>query len=291
MMAQSGAGRFAPSPTGSLHLGSLLTAVASWLDAKARACSWTLRFDDLDTPRTVPGAEDAIRRTLEAHGLLWDGPVIRQSARLERYAASLERLQALDLTYYCTCSRLTLAGHPIYPGTCRTRSLHDERSSVRFRSGGGTLSFFDLFQGLQLANLATETGDFVIRRRDGVFAYALATAVDDGSTDITRVVRGRDLLAQTASQIALIDALGLTRPDYAHLPLVINGRGQKLSKQTHARALNNVEAVSNLRWVLAALNQPAAETPAGTAEELLSIATLSWDPGLIPRADVHAAPL
>lgn len=288
-MPYPGAGRFAPSPTGALHRGSLLTAVASWLDARAAGLAWQLRFDDLDSARNVPGAEASICRALEAHALFWDGAIVRQSLRTEQYAHSLATLAELGLTYCCTCSRLALAGATVYPGTCRARGLADIEAAIRFRCPNDMITFEDQCRGPQRINVAAENGDFVVRRRDGVFAYALATAVDDGAAEITRVVRGRDLLQLTGIQLALMDALGLNRPSYAHLPLVVNSTAQKLSKQTHAQPLGDNEALSNLRWTLRALGQPTAETPVRTPEELLFIAVSLWNPDLIPGSDITLA--
>jgi glutamyl-Q tRNA(Asp) synthetase len=288
-MPYPGAGRFAPSPTGALHRGSLLTAVASWLDAKSQGLAWLLRFDDLDSARNLPGAEAAICRALEAHALFWDGTFVRQSLRTERYAVALAQLSALGLTYCCTCSRLTLAGTTIYPGTCRSLGLPDEQSAIRFRCHPGMITFEDDYRGRQQIDVAAETGDFVIRRRDRIFSYALATAVDDGDPEITRVVRGRDLLHLTGVQLALIDALGCERPSYAHLPLVVNSTGQKLSKQTRAQPLDDAQALANLRWTLNALGQPSSETPVRTPSELLSTAVSTWNPSLIPGTDITLA--
>lgn len=288
-MPYPGAGRFAPSPTGALHRGSLLTAVASWLDAKAQGLAWQLRFDDLDSARNVPGAEASICRALEAHALFWDGAIVRQSQRTEQYALSLAQLSELGLTYCCTCSRLMLAGTTIYPGTCRTLGLADDQSAIRFRCHPGMITFEDDYRGRQQIDIAAETGDFVIRRRDGIFSYALATAVDDGDPEITRVVRGRDLLPLTGVQLALMDALGRKRPSYAHLPLVVNSTEQKLSKQTHAQPLDDAQALANLRWTLQALGQSSSGTPVRSPEELLSAAVSMWNPALLPGTDITLA--
>jgi glutamyl-Q tRNA(Asp) synthetase len=288
-MRGPGAGRFAPSPTGALHRGSLLTAVASWLDAKAHGLAWQLRFDDLDYARNVPGADASICRSLEAHALFWDGAVVRQTLRTEDYAEALAKLSKLGLTYCCTCSRLTLAGQAIYPGTCRALGLTDHHAAIRFRCRHELVSFTDAYRGPQEINVAAETGDFVVRRRDGIVSYALATAVDDGAADITRVIRGRDLLQLTGVQLALMDALELDRPRYGHLPLVVSESAQKLSKQTHAPPLEDSLALDNLRWALRALGQGAAETPVGAPEDLLHAALSAWNPDLIPLTDITLA--
>lgn len=243
------AGRFAPSPTGPLHSGSLLAATASYLDARARDGSWYVRIDDLDTFRNVSGADSAILTSLEAHGLTWDGPVIRQSERLDRYTLALDRLTKAGHTFYCTCSRSQLRGTPVYPGTCRgvTGSVAD--AAIRLRVSDEALSYNDLIAGLVSENLALSCGDFIIRRRDGLIAYQLATAVDDGDGTITHVVRGGDLLDNTIRQRYLMTLLGLKPPSYAHLPVLTQPDGKKLSKQTHAPALDDRQPGDNLRYV------------------------------------------
>lgn len=253
------AGRFAPSPTGPLHLGSLLAATASYLDARHRGERWLLRIDDLDQPRNVPGAEDTILRSLEAHGLHWDGPVIRQSDRLDRYTAALQQLQRDGHTFNCTCTRKRLKGLGPYPGFCRD-SLHPaEDAAVRVRVNSTPISFVDGVVGPVTEVLAESVGDFIIRRRDGLIAYQLATAVDDGEQDITRVIRGGDLLDNTARQIYLMQLLNLSPPFYAHVPMVVHADGQKLSKQTHAAPLDDEQPAANLRTVLPMLGLNPAE--------------------------------
>lgn len=277
------AGRFAPSPTGPLHLGSLLAAAASYLDARANGLAWRLRFDDLDEPRNQPGAEAAILRSLEAHGLHWDGPVDRQSEHGERYRNALQALQTDGLVFYCGCSRRTLAGHRLYPGTCRARRRPEPGCAVRVRLDPGPIEFDDLFLGAQRVDPATAFGDFVVRRRDGIIAYQLATAVDDGADDIVRVIRGRDLLDNTGPQIWLMQRLGLSVPVYGHLPLLVNAHGQKLSKQTHAAALDDRRAAGNLARVLEAL---ALEAPAGAGcAALLAHGVAAWPPPPASLAD------
>lgn len=281
----AGAGRFAPSPTGPLHLGSLLTAAASWLDARASGRLWYLRFDDLDTDRTRPESMSDIQRSLEAHALYWDGAIRRQSLNRDAYLAALDELRADGHLFCCTCTRRNLPRGP-YPGTCRERADHGQDSVWRFRVDGGSITFVDTLRGAQTFDVASTTGDFVIRRRDATFAYALATAVDDGADDVTHVLRGRDLLDHTATQLLIMDALELSRPVYGHLPLLVNADGQKLSKQTHAEALDPSCALANLRAVLSALGQPTAYAPADQPGDLLAIAQQSWDRSLIPAYDI-----
>jgi len=281
-----GAGRFAPSPTGPLHLGSLLAATAAYLDARANGDAWYVRLDDLDAPRNRDGAAEAILRALETHALCWDGPVRYQHARIPAYESALLELARQGRLFYCSCSRKTLHDSSVYPGTCRSKVVATAGYAVRFRVDESAVVFADLIQGPQNEPVRHTVGDLVVRRRDGIFAYALATAVDDGAGDITRVIRGRDLLANTAAQLLVMDALGLHRPVYGHLPLIVNAKGQKLSKQTHAAALDLDQPIVNLRRVLAALGSPAASTEAGSCAELLEIATGCWSLADIPRHDL-----
>ena len=269
------AGRFAPSPTGPLHLGSLLAATASYLDARHRGERWLLRIDDLDLPRNVPGAEDAILKSLEAHGLNWDGPVIRQSDRLDRYTAALEELKRLGHTFNCTCTRKRLKGLGPYPGFCRDARHPAEDAAVRVRVNTTPISFVDGVVGPVTEVLSESVGDFIIRRRDGLVAYQLATAVDDGEPDITRVIRGGDLLDNTARQIYLMQLLNLNPPFYAHVPMVVHADGQKLSKQTHAAPLDDAQPAVNLQKILPMLGL----TPPGDlalARELLDWAAAEF---------------
>lgn len=281
----AGAGRFAPSPTGPLHLGSLLAAVGSWLDARSLGCAWYVRIDDLDSARNRAGAADAILSALEAHGLWWDGSVRYQHQRVAAYQAALQALRQAGRLFHCRCSRKDLQGHAVYPGTCRWRNLPPADCAIRFRIDEPVVAFDDLVQGPQHEPVAETIGDFVVRRRDGLFAYALATAVDDGAEDITRVIRGRDLLQHTAAQLLIMDTLGLGRPAYGHLPLIVEAGGQKLSKQTGARPLDLARPQDNLRRVLAALGSPAATCSADSCEELLTAARLGWSLDQVPRQD------
>ena len=267
----SAAGRFAPSPTGPLHFGSLLAATASYLDARSRGERWLLRMDDLDVHRNVPGAEAAILHALEAHSLSWDGSIVRQSERLPLYEHALETLARRGLTFHCTCSRRSLKATGPYPGTCRSANRDPAAAAVRVRVDGKPVAFTDLIAGPRQELLADTLGDFIIRRRDGLVAYQLATAVDDGDRDITRVVRGSDLLSNTARQIYLMRLLELSPPEYAHVPVLLNDRGQKLSKQTHAPALDNSRPAANLLHVLPALAlKPPAEFESASAAAILS---------------------
>lgn len=279
-------GRFAPTPSGELHLGSLLAAVGSYLAARHVGARWLLRMDDLDPPRVVPGAADAILRSLEAHGLLWDGEVLWQSQRGEAYRAALDRLRDAGLVYRCACTRRELAAiaragvdGPVYPGTCRGGLPPGrEARAWRLRVPDAQVSFHDAVQGDCRQNLARDVGDFVLQRADGLIAYQLATVVDDAFQGVTQVVRGVDLLASTPRQIHLQGCLGLPQPDYAHLPLLVNAAGLKLGKQTGAAALDLRAASANLRRILAVLGLPLPQNLLGAPPaELLRWATPRWD--------------
>jgi glutamyl-Q tRNA(Asp) synthetase len=251
-------GRFAPSPTGPLHFGSLVAALGSYLDAKARGGEWLVRIEDIDTPRVVPGAADDILRTLERFGMEWDGPVLYQSSRLAEYEAALEDLRTRGLVFPCDCSRKDIGDR--YPGTCRTgpRGRRDA-FSWRFRVNGETVDFKDRRLGSQRQNVEEYVGDFVLKRADGLFAYQLAVVADDALQGITDVVRGEDLLDSTARQILLQRAFGFPQPRYLHLPVVVNELGQKLSKQTGAAALDpnrKEELLEKARAFLTARPEP-----------------------------------
>ncbi len=226
-------GRFAPSPTGDLHFGSLVTAVAGYLDARRAGGEWLVRMEDVDQPRTVPGSADRILRSLEAYGMHWDGVVMYQSQRGEAYATALQQLG--HLVYRCACTRRELGNRDYYPGTCRD-GLSEGRvaRSQRVRVPNREIHWEDRLLGPQRENLAESVGDFVLRRADGLWAYQLAVVVDDGTQGITDIVRGEDLLTSTARQIYLQQLLQLPHPRYWHVPLVLDAQGHKLSKQTHA---------------------------------------------------------
>lgn len=281
-------GRFAPSPTGPLHFGSLVAAVASWLDARAAGGRWHLRIDDVDAPRTVPGAQDAILRTLEALGLAWDGPVERQSMRTARYEAALDLLRSRGFTYRCRCSRKEVADSGVhgidgivYPGTCREAAVPaQEQAAERFRVPAGLVAFDDRVQGRIAQGLAHDVGDFVVRRRDGLIAYQLAVVIDDTDLGVTDVVRGADLLVSTPRQIALQHALALPTPRYLHMPVAVRN-GEKLSKQTLAPAIEARSAVAALRAAIDYLGQVVPDD--GAPEAILAQAARRWDPARIPR--------
>jgi len=256
-MTVSYIGRFAPSPTGPLHRGSLVAALASYLDAKAHHGQWLLRIEDVDEARTVPGAVEAILRCLVAFGMQWDGEVVWQSRRSALYQASFERLDGH--AYPCGCTRREIAdsrigvandGAAIYPGTCRT-GLAPGKTARAFRlrvpdDTGTHITFDDRWFGQVTQNLATEAGDFVLKRADGYWAYQLAVVVDDADQQVTDVVRGADLLDSTPRQIYLQHLLGLPTPRYLHVPVVTNANGEKLSKQTGALALDPLQPLNEL---------------------------------------------
>ena len=263
-------GRFAPSPTGPLHFGSLIAAVGSYLDARARGGQWLLRIEDVDAPRTMPGAADAIRRTLEGFAFEWDGEVVVQSKRLDRYHAALVRLQLDGDVYPCACSRSEIAGASsvrsvdgglLYPGTCRTGLAEGQAARAwRFRLPDQELRFVDRVQGEVRQNPLREVGDCVLLRADGQYAYQLAVVVDDAAQGVNAVVRGVDLLDSTVRQIWLQQRLGLPTPSYAHLPVVVNAAGEKLSKQTQAPAVDTADGSAPVIRALRFLGQnpPAA---------------------------------
>jgi len=295
-------GRFAPSPTGPLHFGSLVAAVASHCDARAAGGQWLLRIEDVDRPRSRPGAEAAILTTLEHYGFTWDGEVSRQSERGEYYAAALERLRANGHIYECACSRRELAtaamgpgGERVYPGTCRNGMPADRRDrparAWRVRVGSARIEFDDRLQGPQAQDLARDVGDFVVRRADGLYAYQLAVVVDDALQDITHVVRGADLLASTPRQIHLQALLGYAPPSYLHVPVAINAAGEKLSKQTGAAALpeDPLPALA-AAWRLLGQRLPERTEAPTCPADFWAWAIATWDPARLPVATVHPAP-
>ena len=292
-------GRFAPSPTGPLHFGSLVAALGSYLDARHHHGEWQLRIEDLDPPREVPGAADDILRTLEAFGLEWDGPVTYQSRCGERYEAALERLQRLGFLFGCACTRKEIpdngvpgAGGAVYPGTCR-RGLAPGRTarSLRVRVDDSTIGVQDRLQGHTRQSLPAEVGDFIVRRADGLIAYQLAVVVDDGEQRISHIVRGADLLDSTPRQIYLQRLLGLPEPDYLHLPVAVNGAGEKLAKQTHAREVNPEHTGRILRDVLCFLHQELPESAEdATPQELLRWAIARWNVQSLPPGRTRPSP-
>jgi len=295
-------GRFAPSPTGPLHIGSLIAALASYCDARHAGGEWLVRMEDVDVPRARAEYDADILQTLERYGFEWDGAVVRQSQRTPLYREALAHLIAQDDVYPCTCPRRELAdlpigaaGETVYPGTCRARHPNDAEALERFAwrmrvTHAPPIAFIDRLQGSQAQTLADDVGDFVVQRSDGLFAYQLAVVVDDAAQRITDVVRGADLLASTARQMFLQQRLHLPTPRYLHLPVAINTAGEKLSKQTRAAEL----PASPLPALLAAwrfLDQPEPDETPGNVAEFWHWASGAWTPGKLPPVRMLPAPV
>ena len=284
-------GRFAPSPTGPLHFGSLVAALGSLVNTRRHGGRWLVRIEDLDTPRNVPGAVDSILRDLDRCAMHWDGEVVHQSRRTEAYAEALERLADRGWTFGCGCSRRDLVGG-VYPGTCRD-GLPPGRSarSVRMRVDAESIEFHDAIQGLTTQCLATEAGDFVVLRADGVVAYHLAVVVDDAEQRVSEVVRGCDLLESTPRQMLIQRALGLPHPEYAHLPVAVDTHGRKLGKQNLARPIASDPPGAVLVDALEFLGQrPPLELARARPAEIISWAIGSWDSTRVPRRRRAPAP-
>ncbi len=287
-------GRFAPSPTGPLHFGSLVAAVGSYLEARVCGGEWLVRMEDVDAPRNVPGAAETILRTLEDFGFEWDGEVLWQSERLEAYREALAQLKAAGLAYGCACSRKEIAdsatrsavdGGLAYPGTCR-HGLPSGRTARawRLRVDEGETAFEDRIQGWISQHLERDVGDFVLLRADGQFAYQLAVVVDDAWQGMTDVVRGADLIDSTPRQIWLQRCLGVATPHYAHLPVATNAAGEKLSKQTLAPALSVGQAGALLVRALAFLGQePPPELATESVRTVWQWAMAHWQLAKVPR--------
>ncbi len=295
-------GRFAPSPTGPLHLGSLVAAVGSWLSARSAGGEWLVRMEDLDGPRVVPGAADEILRALERFGLSWDGAVVVQTERTLLYEEALARLRGMGLAYDCGCTRTEVAraaGAPdasdpvdgagaVYAGTCRG-GLAPGRTAraVRFRVPDGTVVFEDRVRGRIEEEVSRVVGDFVVKRADGPFAYQLAVVVDDAEQGISEVVRGGDLLSSTARQVALQRALGRPTPAYAHLPLVLGLDGKKLGKRDGALPLELLDERRVRETLVLALRLLGQETPEAAVPDMLGEAARGFDEARIPEGPVR----
>lgn len=277
-------GRFAPSPTGPLHIGSLIAALASYLDAKANRGLWLLRIEDLDPPRTIPGATDQIIACLKKHHLLWDGQVQWQSQRHPIYQQVIEQLLDEKKAFYCSCSRSDIqSSGGVYNGHCRGQyQPSGQPSAIRLQVNDQAIVFNDAVQGRFSQQLQQQTGDFVIRRKDGYFAYQLAVVVDDAEQAISHVMRGSDLLDSTPRQIFLQQQCGFTTPQYCHLPVITNAAGQKLSKQTYAAALDHQQAANNLLKALFFLNQTLPpKSMQGSCQSILDWAVEHWQLSLV----------
>jgi len=293
-------GRFAPSPTGPLHAGSLVAALASYCDARAQGAQWLVRIEDVDEPRSRSGAVRAILDALTRYGFRWDGDIVWQSRRTALYEQALQRLRDARLVYACACTRrdMELApvgaiGERIYPGTCRARVRATDTDAPhlaqRLRVGDAVITFSDAVQGTQRQDLARDVGDFIIRRADRLFAYQLAVVVDDAAQGITSVVRGADLLASTARQIYLQRCLDLPTPEYLHVPIAINDAGEKLSKQTGAPALPD-DPLPTLLAAWQFLDQRMPSAPPLSAGAFMDFARSAWSRARIPPVRMLPAP-
>jgi glutamyl-Q tRNA(Asp) synthetase len=284
-------GRFAPSPTGPLHFGSLVAAAGSYLDARASNGEWLVRMEDVDRLRCRPEYDKAIMLSLEAYGFQWNGPVMRQSDRTEAYEAALGKLKEKGLVYPCACTRKEISdaeiahdGAHIYPGTC-IHGLPPGKAprAWRMRVVGQHIRFVDLVQGVVAQDLSGEVGDFVLYRADGYFAYQLAVVVDDAEQGITRIVRGADLLDSTPRQICLQHNLGVDFPEYAHLPVAVNAAGEKLSKQTQAPALDDKNPVPALMAAFEFLGMASLKGNDTSLDDLWNQAARIWSLGKVPK--------
>ncbi|MDE3020867.1 MAG: tRNA glutamyl-Q(34) synthetase GluQRS [Pseudomonadota bacterium] len=284
-------GRFAPSPSGPLHFGSIVTAVGSFLEACTQGGKWLVRIEDVDVTRIRPGMDSLILRTLENHGFVWTGEVVYQHCRIEAYRAALDDLCARKHVYECLCSRKEMGlwpvnseGEPVYPGICRHKGLNSAAGSTRrLNVQDAVISFCDATYGIQVSELAREAGDFVLQRKDGLYAYQLAVVVDDDWQQITHVVRGSDLLTSTGRQIFLQKALDFPVPAYRHLPVVLNSFGKKLSKQNLAQPVEPKRESQTLCRALSFLGQdPPDELGRARVEDVWTWARSNWNPSRIP---------
>ncbi len=286
------AGRFAPTPSGPLHFGSLVTALASYCHARAHNANWLLRIEDIDTPRVIKSSIKEILDTLEAFGFEWDGEVLMQSQRFDAYQTALQQLQTRGKIYPCHCSRRQIHSHSrhlgplghVYPASCRHLRLSAHDASLRLNvEDAGVIEFDDLHYQHQAIDLPQQIGDIVLRRRDGIYAYHLAVVIDDNNQGITQIVRGADLLYSTAIHLYLNRLLDLPKADYLHIPLVKNAQGEKLGKQTGAVALDRRQSQRLLIRALEFLGQPSPDGLEGESVQfILEFAIDHWDATLIP---------
>ena len=292
-------GRFAPSPSGPLHFGSLTSALASYLDARANNGEWLVRIEDIDPPREVTGSDKLILDSLQAHGMQWDGDVLYQSSRTEAYDAALIELAKKHLLFYCSCTHKQLKefreknsdtesilANGVYPGLCREHTDYRSECSIRLKINEQIFLFHDKVYGLVSQDLITEVGDFVLKRRDGLYAYQLAVVVDDIYQGVTDIVRGVDLLDSSPRQLYLYQCLNAHPPNYTHLPLALLPDGKKLSKQTGAKALDNTKAAENIFTALSFLGQnPPKELHAEPVNVLINWGIKHWDISKISTQD------
>jgi len=290
--AKTYCGRFAPSPTGPLHLGSIVTAVGSYLQAKSKNGKWLVRIEDLDPPREVKGASDIILYSLDALGLYWDGPVFYQSKQIDAYLDALEKLKRQDVLFPCNCTRKTievaLANSPvkIYPGSCRNNRFSEqlETLAIRVRVDHQVIEFTDTIQGSFKQQLNKDVGDFVIRRADGLIAYQLAVVIDDAQQNISEIIRGADLFDNTPRQIFLQQLLSLPSINYGHLPLVVDANGIKISKQAQAPAVDVAKPVACVHTALNFLGQnPPQELLNEPLNTLWQWAITNWNIKKVPQ--------
>lgn len=277
-------GRFAPTPSGSLHFGSLVAAVASYLDARANLGRWLVRIEDLDPPRTAPGSIDAILLCLDTFGLHWDGVPMFQSQRQQAYQEALEQLQQQGLIYTCNCSRAQFQTDPLYTCRCLTHPPSTPSVARRIALPHKNITIDDVIIGPQTQHLADDVGDFVVQRKDQLYSYQLAVVVDDAEQNISHVIRGSDLYHQTPRQVWLQTCLSYKQPIYGHLPIITNNQGQKLSKQNLAQPLDIAQAPTLLSEALERLGQatPCTFRQAPVAEQL-SWAVEQWDINKVPK--------
>ncbi|NRB24189.1 tRNA glutamyl-Q(34) synthetase GluQRS [Shewanella sp.] len=283
MSHQQYIGRFAPSPSGPLHLGSLVAALGSYLRARSQNGQWLVRVEDIDPPREIAGATDDILRTLAAYGLHWDGDVLYQSNRLDAYQSQIDRLIAQNKAYYCQCSRKQIkAMGGTYDGRCGRLTKPHHSGAIRIRNSAGIDRFNDLLMGEIIVATDFATEDFIIKRSDGLYAYQLAVVMDDALQQITEVTRGCDLLIPTCRQISLFQMFAQTPPAWLHLPLICTGPGMKLSKQNHATAIDKIQPQASFNAALAFLGQ-AQVTPEQQMEKMVTQAVVQFDLSLVPN--------
>lgn len=277
-------GRFAPTPSGPLHFGSVIAALGSYLQAKSKQGKWLVRIDDVDIGRSIAGADKIILQQLEQLGLFWDEEVVYQSKRSNHYQAALEKLESINSTFACYCTRKEIANR-VYPGTCR-KSIKSGRTrySIRIKTNNSPIEIKDLLQGQYSQQLQSETGDFIIKRADGYFAYHLATVIDDAEQNITEVVRGLDLLDSTLRQVYLQKQLGLPTPRYLHLPVAIDSSGKKISKSDNAQAITAKNNISTLFNALTFLGfSPLKQLMQTDVESILNWGVANWNITQLPR--------
>lgn len=277
-------GRFAPSPSGPLHFGSLVAALGSYLQAKANDGRWLVRIEDIDPPREVAGASSAILHTLDAYGLHWDGDVLYQHTRYEAYQAQIDAWLEAGEAYYCQCTRRQIQDSGgIYKGICRHRALSPEGAAVRVCLDNPVTHFLDIKHGEMMLDTALAAEDFIIKRRDGLYAYNLAVVLDDIYQGVTEVVRGADLIEPTGRQVSLYHKLGHAPVSYLHLPLALNADGNKLSKQNHAPAIDNAQPGPAMEAALAFLGHPVpVELHGAPVAELLHWGVKNWQINRLP---------